>query len=141
MAVRRLRARILFTDNTSYHGREILRQQPLPGLEGHVSYFLVDNIWASIDALYSFRGGTDVNGVNQNNAQKNFALGTDVNVSLNPQNSLVFQFAKALVHQNGPAITGFAVKYSYSWGKGYIDSNRELAFLPDQMMMQRTAIP
>lgn len=108
-----------FTDNTSYKGREILRQEPLPGLEGHVSYFFVHNAWASIDTLYSFRGATVINGVHQNDAQKNFTLGSEVNVSLNPRNSLVFQFAKALVHQNGPAFTGFAVKYSYSWGKGY----------------------
>ena len=27
-----------YTDNTSYHGVEILRQQALPGLEGHISY-------------------------------------------------------------------------------------------------------
>jgi hypothetical protein len=108
-----------FTDNTSYHGVEVLRQQPLPGLEGHVSYFFVHNAWASIDTLYSFRGETVVNGVKQNDAQTNFALGSEVNVSLNRQNSLVFQFAKALVHHNGPSITGFAVKYTYSWGKGY----------------------
>jgi len=24
-----------------------------------------------------------------------------------------------LVHENGPRLTGFAVKYNYSWGKGY----------------------
>ena len=107
-----------FTDNTSYHGREILRQQPLPGLEGHMSYFVAKNVWASIDMLYSFRGSTVVNGVDQNDAQKNFMLGSEVNVALNPQNSLVFQFAKALVHENGPSITGIAVKYNYTWGKG-----------------------
>ena len=109
----------LFTDNTSYQGKEILRQEPLAGMEGHVSYFFVHNAWASIDSLYSFRGATDINGVPQNDAQKNFALGSEVNVSLSRRNSLVFQFAKALVHQNGPANTGFAVKYTYSWGKGY----------------------
>src|SRR6516165_4382967 len=27
-----------YTDNTSYHGKAILRQDPLPGLEGHLSY-------------------------------------------------------------------------------------------------------
>jgi hypothetical protein len=108
-----------FTDNTTYRGREILRQQPLPGVEGHISYLFVHNAWASIDTLYSFRGGTVINGVDQNNPQRNFALGSEVNVSLNPRNSLVFQFAKALVHQNGPALTGLAVKYTYSWGKGY----------------------
>jgi len=108
-----------FTDNTSYRGTQILRQQPLPGLEGHLSYFVADNVWASLDALYSFRGSTLVDGIDQNNTQKNFALGSEVNVALSPKNSLVFQFAKALVHENAPSIAGFAVKYTYSWGKGY----------------------
>ena len=108
-----------FTDNTSYHGREILRQHALPGIEGHISYSFIDSLWASLDARYSFRGSTLVNGVNQNNAQQNFGLGSEVNVSLNPRNSLVFEFENALVHQNGPALSGFAVKYNYSWGKGY----------------------
>ena len=105
-----------FTDNASYHGKEILRQEPLPGLEGHISYFFVHNAWASIDTLYSFRGDTAIDGDSQNNAQKNFTLGAEVNVSVNPRNALVFQFGKALVHQNGPSLTGFAVKYTYSWG-------------------------
>jgi hypothetical protein len=108
-----------FTDNTFYHGKEILRQHALPGLEEHISYSFVDSLWASLDARYSFRGSTFVNDENQNNPQKNFSLGSEVNVSLSPRNSLVFEFDKALVHQNGPASTGFAVKYNYSWGKGY----------------------
>jgi hypothetical protein len=37
-----------------------------------------------------------VDGLNQNNSQKNFILGTELNVSLNRQNSLVFEFGKAL---------------------------------------------
>jgi hypothetical protein len=104
-----------FTDNTSYHGREILRQHALPGLEGHFSYSFIDSLWASLDARYSFRGVTYVNDVNQSNAQQNFSLGSEVNVSLNPRSSLVFVFDKALVHRNGPALSGFTVKYNYSW--------------------------
>jgi hypothetical protein len=108
-----------FTDNTSYHGVEILRQQPLPGLEGHISYSFTSNLWAALDTRYSFRGGTIVNGIDQNSEQRNFTLGSEVNLSLNSRNLLVFEFAKALVHQNGPASTGFALKYIYTWGKGY----------------------
>jgi hypothetical protein len=108
-----------FTDNTSYHGIEILRQQPLPELEGHISYSFTPNLWAALDTRYSFRGDTLVNRTDQNNAQQNFTLGSEVNVSLNPRNVLVLEFAEALVHQNGPAYTGFALKYIYSWGKGY----------------------
>jgi hypothetical protein len=108
-----------FTNNTSFHGTEILQQEPLPAIEGHISYFLINSLWASLDTRYSFRGTTLVDGVNQNNSQQNFILGAELNLSLNRRNSLVFEFAKALVHQNGPAVAGFAVKYSFIWGKGY----------------------
>lgn len=108
-----------YTDNTSYHGSEILRQEPLPGLEGHISYSFNDSVWASLDTRYSFRGTTFLNGVTQNNAQRNFILGSEMNISLNPRNSLVLEFGKALVHDNGPALVGFSVKYDFTWGKGY----------------------
>lgn len=108
-----------FTSNASYHGVELLRQQPLPGIEGHISYSFLDRLWASLDTRYSFRGATSVNGLNQNDSQQNFSLGTEVNLCLNARNALVFVFDKALVHQNGPSLAGFAVKYNYTWGKGY----------------------
>lgn len=108
-----------YTDNPSYHGSEILGQQPLPGLEGHISYSFNDSVWVSLDTRYSFRGTTFLNGVTQDNAQRNFILGSEMNISLNPRNSLVFEFAKALVHDNGPALVGFSVKYDFTWGKVY----------------------
>ena len=108
-----------YTDNTSFHGSQVLRQQPLPGLEGHVSYLFTESLWASLDTRYSFHGISFVNGVNQSNPQQNFILGSEMNLSLNTQNSLVLEFAKALVHQNGPARTGFSVRYDYTWGKAH----------------------
>ena len=107
-----------FTDNTSYHGREILRQDPLLGLEGHLSYSFSSSVWASVDTRYSFRGNTLVDGTDQDNSQRNFTLGSEVSVSLSPQHSLLFSFARALLHQNGPAYTTFALKYIYTWGRG-----------------------
>jgi len=106
-----------YTANTSYHGKEILRQDPLPGIEGHLSYSFTDNIWASADTRYSFRGTTAVDGVSQNNAQQNFILGTEMTISMNPRSTLIFEFAKALVHNNGPAEVGFSVRYDYTWAK------------------------
>jgi hypothetical protein len=108
-----------YTDNTSYRGREILRQNQLPGFEGHISYSLNSKVWVSGNTRYSFRGATSVNGVDQGNPQQNFILGSEMNVTINARNSLLFQFAKMLVHQNGPALVGFAVKYDFTWGKGY----------------------
>ena len=111
-----------YTANTSYRGIEILRQEPLPGFEGHLSYLFLDSILVSLDARYSFRGDTSVNNVSQNASQNNFILGSDVIIDLNARNSLSVTFAKALVHQNGPAVTGISVTYDYVWGKGYRSS-------------------
>ena len=104
-----------YTDNTSYHGNGILRQEALPGLEGHVSYSFNDKVWLSLDTRSSFRATTDVDGVSQNNAQQNLIVGSELSISLSPQNSLMFVFAQAIVHQNGPTATGFSIKYEYTW--------------------------
>jgi hypothetical protein len=38
-------------------------------------------------------------------------------ISMNPRSTLIFEFAKALVHNNGPAAVGFSVRYDYTWAK------------------------
>ena len=107
-----------FTANTSYHGREILRQQPLTGVEAHLSYSFTSNIWASVDARYAFRGDTVVDGGDQHDSQRNLPVGSELNVSLSPENSFLFLFARALLYKNAPASTTFQIKYIYTWGKG-----------------------
>jgi hypothetical protein len=42
-------------------------------------------------------------------------VGSEMNVSINARHSLLFEFAKAAVHQNSPAVVGFSVKYDYVW--------------------------
>jgi len=108
-----------FTDNTAYHGKEILSQRPLPGLEAHISYDVTPNFWASLDSNYCFRGNTVVDGVGQNDAQKNLTVGAEASWAVNSRNSIALVFAKAIVHENAPAYTGVSLKYFYSWGRGY----------------------
>ena len=107
-----------YTDNTTYRGREVLRQEPLVGLEGHVSYSFSDRLWTSFDARYSGRAATVIDGVNQDNPQGNFVVGSETNISLGASSSLMVEFGKAVVHRNGPAVAGVAVKYQYTWGTG-----------------------
>jgi hypothetical protein len=105
-----------FTDNTTYHGVEILRQEPLPGLEGHISYDFTPSLWASLDLRYSFRGETIVDGVNQNNSQELLIAGAEASWSPSESHSLVILWAKALVYRNAPAETAVVLKYVYHWG-------------------------
>jgi len=104
-----------FTDNTAYKGVEVLRQEPLPGVEGHISYDFTPRLWASLDLRYGFRGETLVDGVNQNDAQESLIAGTEASWSPTPSHSFVILLAKALVYRNAPSGTRVALKYVYSW--------------------------
>ncbi|HXX85586.1 MAG TPA: transporter [Casimicrobiaceae bacterium] len=110
---------LFFTDNTAYHGVEVLRQEPLPGVEGHISYTFTHSLWASLDTRYAFRGETVVDGLAQNNSQEGLIVGAEAHWLPNSRNSLGLVFAKALVHTNAPNYTGVVLKYVYSWGKDY----------------------
>lgn len=108
-----------FTDNTAYRGVEVLRQEALPGVEGHISYTFNNSLWASVDTRYALRGETVVDGAAQNNSQQALIVGTEAHWVPNSRNSLGLVFAKAVVHRNSPNYTGVVVKYVYSWGQNY----------------------
>jgi hypothetical protein len=108
-----------FTDNTSFQGIEVLHQEPLPGLEAHLSYSVTPSLWMSLDTRYAFRGETVVDGLEQNNSQENLTLGTEASWAPTSHVSLDVVFAKALVHRNAPAFTGVSVSYVYSWSNDH----------------------
>jgi hypothetical protein len=108
-----------YTVSSSQGGTNRLQQRPLPGLEAHISYSLLDDLVGSVDTRYSFLGDQTVNGRDQSNTQQNFLLGSEWALSLNAKNVLTLELAKALVHQNGPTIAGLSVRYDYYWGRGY----------------------
>ena len=105
-----------YTDNTAFRGAEVLRQEPLPGVEAHISYTFSPSLWASLDTRYGFRGETFIDGLAQNNSQQNLIVGTEAHWSPNARNSLGLVLARAVVHRNAPNYTGVVVKYVYSWG-------------------------
>jgi hypothetical protein len=107
-----------YSDNTAYRGREILRQDPLAGVETHISYGFGSNLWASLDARYAFRGDTFVDRVDQQDPQDGVVLGSEAGWSPSSRSSIVLVFAKAVVHKNAPDYTGVVIKLAYSWGQG-----------------------
>lgn len=106
----------LFTDNTEYHGTEILRQQPLPGVELHLSHELTPALWASVDLRYAFRGDTIVEDSDQNDAQQLLVAGAEASWSPAANHTLVFLLAKSLVYRNAPSASLVGLKYAYQWG-------------------------
>jgi hypothetical protein len=104
-----------FSDNTEYHGREVLRQDPLPGVELHLSHDFTHTLWASIDLRYAFRGYTVVDGQNQDDGQELLIAGAEATWSPASNHTFVFLLAKSMVYRNAPSETLVGLKYAYHW--------------------------
>ena len=66
-----------YTDNTSYRGTEVLKQGPLPGFEGHLSYtFNPRSCGLAGYALLVPRRNERWNNLGQDDSQRNFVFGS-----------------------------------------------------------------
>lgn len=79
----------LFGDNSNAPGTGgVLEQDPLFTLEAHVSRNFGQAVWGSLDALYTYGGGTRTNGVSAGNTQRSLALGVTGNLTLSEAASI-----------------------------------------------------
>lgn len=87
----------LFADNTDFYGGHRKSQDPIVGLQGHVSYTIRPGLWAALDAT-QYRGGTtQLDGVDNSGRQNNLRLGLTVSLPV-------------------PIVRGLSVKLTYSEG-------------------------
>jgi hypothetical protein len=76
----------LYADNTDAYGpTDVLSQDPLFALEGHITRNFNPMIWASLDSYVKIGGETYADGVSNDDAQQSLALGATLGVNLSPQ--------------------------------------------------------
>jgi hypothetical protein len=104
-----------FTRNNDFLKTSNLDQEPIFSFQAHVSHLFPKKSWVAINGGYADGGQTTINGVNQNNFQKNWRLGATYSMPLSRQSSI-----KAIVHTGiatraGGDFTALTVAYQYSW--------------------------
>ena len=62
----------LFSDNPDFFGGVHREQEPMPTLQGHVSYTIRPQLWLAFDSTYYFGGETSANGVVRRRSQGKF---------------------------------------------------------------------
>ena len=79
----------IFGDNDNAPGSGgTLEQDPLYTIEAHVTRNFGQAFWGSLDALYTYGGETQTNGVSANNKQESLALGVTGNLNLSEAASI-----------------------------------------------------
>lgn len=105
-----------FTNNNQYFkNTSTLEQKPLFSFQAHADYIFKSKIWVAIDGGLSDGGETSINGVEQNNTQANWRLGSTLSVPLNMHQSLKAMINTGVVTRAGQNYTAFTLVYQYMW--------------------------
>lgn len=104
-----------FTENKSFFNGNTIYQKPVVGAQLHVSYVFKPGIWLAVSAGATGLGKTVVNGVEQDNLQRNSRFGLAFAYRLSRHHSLKIAFTSGVSTRYGANFTTLLVAYQFMW--------------------------
>ena len=112
-----------FTTNQEFFSRNQFNpgvlaqsQSPIGAFEGHLSYDVKRQLWASLDGNFWFGGATSLNGKqNPLTVNRNSRIGGTVSVPLSKHQSLKFSYSNGAYVRYGGNFQNVSAAWQYSW--------------------------
>lgn len=104
-----------FTENSSFNNSNTLTQKPLFTTQLHMAYLFNPKFWISGSIGQVALGETSINGIEQDNDQKNSRYGFTASYKLNNLGSLKFSITNGLYIASGANFTTALLGYSFIW--------------------------
>jgi len=104
-----------FTENSSFNNGNKLTQKPLFTAQLHMAYLFNPKFWISGSIGQIAYGETSINGIEQDNNQKNSRYGFTASYKLNKLGSLKFALTNGLYTASGANFTTAVMGYSFVW--------------------------
>ena len=105
----------LFTDNSDFYGGKTRIQDPILSTQAHVRYLISRRFWAAIDGNYWHGGRTRVEGVANDDLQRNSRIGLTVAWQVAPRHGLRLAGSRGAFTRIGGDFTSIGVSYNYTW--------------------------
>lgn len=105
----------LFTTNKDFFGGAHRAQKPMMSLSGGVIYTLRRRMWLSGNATYFAGGRSVLNGVVNEDSQRNSRVGTTFSLPLTGRQSFKVAWAKGLTTRFGGHVNTVALGWQYAW--------------------------
>lgn len=105
----------VFTANRNFLGGARREQKPLMSLQGHLIYTLRPRMWVSVNGTYFSGGRTKLDGVLNEDRQKNARVGATFSMPLTQQQSVKFAWAKGVTTRIGGDLNMFVAGWQYAW--------------------------
>ena len=105
-----------FSANSSFYpGASHRQQDPLPSLQGHLSYTLAKRTWAALDGTWFWGGGSHTNGGPAATRVNSKRIGAVMAVGLTPRQSLKLSYSFGASVRVGEDFRTAAIAYQFLW--------------------------
>ncbi len=106
-----------FTANDSFLGQSRRTQKPMASFQGSVIYTLRRRMWVSGNATFYSGGSSTLNGIANEDRQKNSRIGATFSLPLTQQQSVKIAWAKGVTTRIGGNLNTIAIAWQYAWFK------------------------
>lgn len=107
-----------FSTNDDFFGGHKREQKPIYSAQGHIIYNLAPGTWIAMNLSWFGGGRTTIDGVSDNNLQKNWRAGAIVAVPLNRRFSLKANASTGVSTRTGNNFDLYGIAVQYRWGAG-----------------------
>lgn len=109
---------LFYGDNDAFFRGQQRSQSPMYAAQTHLVYSFASGIWASADATFFVGGRTELNGVSQDDAQRNWRLGATLAFPVDRRNSLKFYASRGVSARTGNDFDLVGIAWQTRWGGG-----------------------
>jgi hypothetical protein len=105
-----------FTENDRFFpGNSIKQQDPLTGLQLHVSYTFRPKLWLALDSTWYGGGDASINGGPPTGRQNNSRAGVTCSLPLGKMQSLKISYSNGVIARVGSKFNTVAVTWQFLW--------------------------
>jgi hypothetical protein len=104
-----------YTDNTDFYGGKTREQDPILSTQAHLRRAFSRKVWAAVDANFWWGGETTVNGVTNDDLQRNSRVGLTCAFRLGARHSLRVAASRGAITRIGGDFDSIGLSYSYTW--------------------------
>ena len=106
-----------FSDNTDVVGGRTRSQDPIAGMQLHLTYRFKRTMWLAADANYFTGGQTTIGGKQNLDLQRNSRIGATFSSALNRRQAIRMSVSRGAYTTIGADFISVAVGYNYAWAR------------------------
>jgi hypothetical protein len=106
----------LFTENKAFFpGSSTRRQDPLPTLQGHISYTFRQRMWVAFNSTWYEGGASHVNDGPATGRLNNSRIGATLSIPIGKKQSLKIAYSRGATARSGTNFSALGVAWQFLW--------------------------